>query len=355
MMEEVAVPVAYDSQTPLSSPVSEDEVLACLVVETGPKAKGPVKRAKLKDGVVQSQEENEDPIDKYQRENKQLLRASLRLEQENDSLAHRLVTSKIALRTSLDEAEDTVDDLMEQLRQTKHRLRTTEEEMRGRQQEAEQVKEGFKRDLESADQGVKKSARILVDYKQICSQLTLRLEVQQATNTEEMEALKGVLEACPGCRLLLEPVDESSRGGGGGGGDDDDDDDDDDDVAAATGLGPEGAEQYALHSRRAERQRAEQRTRREKEALELQVRALERELAQSKLQVVEANCSIQELEHQNSLLSSDLQAARNSWFTKAFVQRRASSGGLSRDSAPLAGWRAKRLAWLPKESPGGDV
>ena len=39
MMEEVAVPVAYDSQTPSSSPVSEEEILACLVVETGPKAK----------------------------------------------------------------------------------------------------------------------------------------------------------------------------------------------------------------------------------------------------------------------------------------------------------------------------
>ena len=67
--------------------------------------------------------------------------------------------------------------------------------------------------------------------------------------------------------------------------------------------------------------------------------------------------SDQELEHQNGLLSSDLQAASNSWFTKTFAQRRVSSGGLpvlglSRDDAPLAGWRAKRMAWLPKESTG---
>ena len=42
MMEEVAVPVAYDGgHTPASSssPVSEDETLACLVVEMGPNAK----------------------------------------------------------------------------------------------------------------------------------------------------------------------------------------------------------------------------------------------------------------------------------------------------------------------------
>ena len=42
MMEEVAVPVAYHgghTPTSPSSPVSEDETLACLVVEMGPNAK----------------------------------------------------------------------------------------------------------------------------------------------------------------------------------------------------------------------------------------------------------------------------------------------------------------------------
>jgi len=37
-----------------------------------------------------------------QRENDRLQQASLRLEQENDNLAHRLITSKIALRNTLD-------------------------------------------------------------------------------------------------------------------------------------------------------------------------------------------------------------------------------------------------------------
>lgn len=37
-----------------------------------------------------------------QRENRRLQEANMRLEQENDDLAHELVTSKIALRKDLD-------------------------------------------------------------------------------------------------------------------------------------------------------------------------------------------------------------------------------------------------------------
>lgn len=38
----------------------------------------------------------------WQKENHQLQEASLRLEQENDNLAHRLISSKVALRSALD-------------------------------------------------------------------------------------------------------------------------------------------------------------------------------------------------------------------------------------------------------------
>lgn len=38
----------------------------------------------------------------FQRENRRLQEANMRLEQENDDLAHELVTSKIALRKDLD-------------------------------------------------------------------------------------------------------------------------------------------------------------------------------------------------------------------------------------------------------------
>lgn len=40
-----------------------------------------------------------------QKENRQLQQASLRLEQENDNLAHKLITSKVALRNTLDKVQ----------------------------------------------------------------------------------------------------------------------------------------------------------------------------------------------------------------------------------------------------------
>lgn len=43
-----------------------------------------------------------------QRENRRLQEASMRLEQENDDLAHELVTSKIALRNDLDQVRKIV-------------------------------------------------------------------------------------------------------------------------------------------------------------------------------------------------------------------------------------------------------
>ncbi|XP_055580763.1 rab GTPase-activating protein 1-like isoform X3 [Falco cherrug] len=51
----------------------------------------------------ESQLQQEDPMDRYKRENRRLQEASMRLEQENDDLAHELVTSKIALRNDLDQ------------------------------------------------------------------------------------------------------------------------------------------------------------------------------------------------------------------------------------------------------------
>ncbi|MEE6514550.1 hypothetical protein FKM82_022779 [Ascaphus truei] len=50
----------------------------------------------------EQQEQQEDPVERFERENRRLQEANMRLEQENDDLAHELVTSKIALRKDLD-------------------------------------------------------------------------------------------------------------------------------------------------------------------------------------------------------------------------------------------------------------
>lgn len=66
----------------------------------------------------------------------------------------------------------------------------------------------------------------------------------------------------------------------------------------------------------------------EKESLRAQIRELEQELAQTKLQMVEAKCRIQELEHETGVLNTGLQEARNNWLSKALTSLRSSSGAL---------------------------
>ncbi|XP_007901128.2 rab GTPase-activating protein 1-like isoform X1 [Callorhinchus milii] len=229
----------------------------------------------------EQQAQQEDPIDRYKRENRRLQEASLRLEQENDDLAHELVTSKIALRSDLDQAEDKADVLNKELLQTKQRLVETEDEKRRKEEESAQIKEVFRRELEKAESDVKKTSAIISEYKQICSQLSSRLEKQQAASKEELELLKNKVLCCERCCELLRP-----DGGLG-----------------VRGSGPAGAG-------------TERCVDEEKELLQKQLRELELELAQTKLQLVEAKCKIQELEHSRGALLNEIQAARNSWLSK---------------------------------------
>ncbi|XP_056152396.1 rab GTPase-activating protein 1-like [Lampris incognitus] len=345
MMEEVSITSAGCSHT--VDQMSEEEILACLVAESRPKSTVPSKKAKLKQSQqAQQTEGQEDPIDKYQRENRQLQQVSLRLEQENDRLAHRLVTSKIALRKALDQAEDRVDKFAQDLLQTKHQLQATEEEKRVKEEEAAMLKEVFRRELEKAGHEVKRSSGIITDYKQICTQLTSRLERQHAAHQEELEGLKNAMVACTHCRHVVE---EDNPGN----------------------PRPSREEDVAggRESDRGRRRREEQRWDEEMESLSAQVRELEKELAQTKLQMVEAKCKIQELEHQKGILTNDLQEAKNSWFSKTLTSLRTAGGGLHgfsvpRDGAhtagwtlqsgPLSGWSNKRHSWAHKDS-GGNV
>ena len=77
-----------------------------------------------------------------QRENKRLMEANMRLEQENDDMAHELVESKLSLGKKLDEAQDTAESLTAELIQTKKKLAETEEEKQRLETEAQQVAYG---------------------------------------------------------------------------------------------------------------------------------------------------------------------------------------------------------------------
>lgn len=214
-----------------------------------------------------------------------------------------------------------------------------------------QSREVLRRELEKAEQEVRRSSGIIADYKQICSQLTNRLERQQAAHREELDSLKSAVKACPPCRHIMES-DESSATAQSS-------------PTAATleghGITEPGWEEDNKGPKKAEPRRDHQ-----QESLTDQIRELEQELAKTKLQMVEAKCKIQELQHQKGILANDLQEAKNSWISKAFTSLRTSSGGglhsisIPRDGAPTLGWNlhtgpltawsTKLLSWPHRDS-----
>ncbi|XP_051555100.1 rab GTPase-activating protein 1-like [Myxocyprinus asiaticus] len=320
MMEEVSITVAYDAH--IIDQMTEEEILARLVAESLPKQGVPSKKLKLKDNQVQS----EDPLDKCQRENRKLQDASLRLEQENDDLAQKLVSSKIALRTALDQTEDKVDELTKELLKTKHLLTMTEEQKKGKEEEASQLKEMFRRELDKAESEIKRSNNIITDYKQICSQLNTKLEKQKAQTDKELAVIKTKMLECSQCSQIF------SRDG-------------------SIQLITESEESSAQDE--------------VKSSLKEQVQELERDLAQTKLRMVESKCKIQELEHQNAVLTSELQAAKNTWLSKTLGSFRTTTSNNQNssqaDSAwsfthnPHSSWVTRRLSWAPREGRAAKV
>ncbi|XP_061490112.1 rab GTPase-activating protein 1-like isoform X4 [Rhineura floridana] len=273
------------------------------LMEQACNVKVPTKKLKKYEREYQMMRENqlqqEDPLDRYKRENRRLQEASMRLEQENDDLAHELVTSKIALRNDLDQAEDKADILNKELLLTKQKLVDTEEEKRKQEEETAQLKEIFRKQLEKAESEIKKTTAIIAEYKQICSQLSSRLEKQQAASKEELEAVKGNVMACKHCSEIFSKEGTLK-------------------VPALPG----------------ERLRTD--TDDEKDALKKQLREMELDLAQTKLQLVEAKCKIQELEHQRGALMSEVQAAKNSWFSKTLNSIKTATGTQPLQQPPLS-------------------
>ncbi|KAM8930923.1 rab GTPase-activating protein 1-like isoform 1-T1 [Pelodytes ibericus] len=261
----------------------------------------------------ESQLQQEDPIERYKRENRRLQETSMRLEQENDDLAHELVTSKIALRSDLDQAEDKAEVLNKELLLTKQRLVEAEEEKRKQEEETAQLKEVFRKQLEKAEQEIKKTTAIIAEYKQICSQLSTRLEKQQTASREELEIVKAKVMSCSQCSEIFSKEGSLQASGGGkdqpGTGDDD-----------------------------------------EKDSLMKHLREMELELAQTKLQLVEAKCKIQELEHQRGALMNEIQAAKNSWFSKTLNSIKTATGTQPTAQSPQGAQASSPVLQAPKDS-----
>uniref|UniRef100_A0A8C5MV29 Rab GTPase-activating protein 1 n=1 Tax=Leptobrachium leishanense TaxID=445787 RepID=A0A8C5MV29_9ANUR len=208
----------------------------------------------------EQQAQQEDPVERFERENRRLQEANMRLEQENDDLAHELVTSKIALRKDLDNAEEKADALNKELLMTKQKLIDAEDEKKRLAEESAQLKEMCRRELDKAESEIKKNSSIIGDYKQICSQLSDRLEKQQSSNKAEIEKIRQKVDGCERCREF---------------------------------FNTEGRVKLASTIKESS---IEEGTDEEKESLQNQLREMELELAQTKLQLVEAECKIQFME-----------------------------------------------------------
>nr|XP_029500289.1 rab GTPase-activating protein 1-like [Oncorhynchus nerka] len=147
--------------------------LACSMKISQKKLK---KYEKEYDSMREQQEQQEPPIERYERENRRLQEANMRLEQENDDLAHELVSSKIALRKDLDNAA--------------MRIIHSVYNITACACVCPQLKEMCRRELGKSESEIKKNGSIIGEYKQICSQLSERLEKQQIANKGEVEKIR---------------------------------------------------------------------------------------------------------------------------------------------------------------------
>ncbi|KAM9793353.1 rab GTPase-activating protein 1 isoform X2 [Syngnathus typhle] len=246
--------------------------------------------------IREQQEQQEAPIERYERENRRLQEANMRLEQENDDLAHELVSSKIAMRKDLDNSEEKGDALNKELLLTKQKLVESEDEKRRLGEESVQVKEMCRRELNKSESEIKKKVSIIAEYKQICSHLSERLEKEQAANRGELEKIRAIVEGCDKCSSLFNKEGRVRP--------------------PAKAPPPDGSDE----------------TDEEKEDLKKQLREMELELAQTKLQLVEAECKIQDLEHHLGLALNEAQAPKKTWFNRTLSSIKTVTGSQGKET-----------------------
>ncbi|XP_021380300.1 rab GTPase-activating protein 1-like isoform X4 [Mizuhopecten yessoensis] len=221
--------------------------------------------------------QQEDPVERFERESKRLLEANMRLEQENDDLAHELVESKLALRSELDQYQDQCEELTTDLAVTKKLLTDTQEEKQRLEHEATQVKEMCRRELDRVEAENGRNSAIIADYKQICSQLSERLEKQQTANREELSRIMSQVKGCDQCSKMFASDGKVQL--------------------PEPKLDPDSVNPKIVDLHR-------------------QIRELELELAQTKLALVESECKTQDLTHQLNSAVTEIQASKNTWFQK---------------------------------------
>ena len=118
----------------------------------------------------------EDPLTRYERENKKLISDNMRLERENDILAQQLLTKQITMRAEIDKLEDLNTNLENNMNLMRKDLleKTEEKSMLG--EEAEQLKLVLKREVDRLETELRTKENIIMDYKKITAQLSSKVE-----------------------------------------------------------------------------------------------------------------------------------------------------------------------------------
>lgn len=253
--------------------------------------------------VIKAKEKSlENPVARLMRENTKLTENNLRLEQENDDLARDLVASKIQLRAQLDSLEERLEAQNQALANSHQEclnhastISDMEDEKVRLEVEVGQLKEVCRRELTRAESEISRNSTIVSDYKNICSQLSKRLDQQMRSFKEFIETSRDQLcdnEDCKekSCYRLfksnadefiasLEPEDNKSGNISN--------------QSLARDKTPQGSPNVSSSSTATSGSSGETRM----QLLNQHINDLEVELARTKLALVEAECKCQQLTH----------------------------------------------------------
>merc|ERR1712142_932825 len=148
----------------------------------------------------------EDPLTRYERENKKLLADNMRLERENDILAQQLLTKQISMRSEIDRLEDLNANLEKEVVQNKREIEEGHSEKQLLAEEADQLKLVLKREVDRMETDLRTKDNIIMDYKGITKQLSSKLDKFQSRGDSELN--KSPVNGCTALDTALERIRE---------------------------------------------------------------------------------------------------------------------------------------------------
>jgi hypothetical protein len=144
----------------------------------------------------------EDPLIRYEKEVKRLTTLLRRLEQENDDLANEYIDSKMALSKQLEEVRDDYElvknELMRYKTDYQNKLNESYDTNKKLVNELDQLKKLWRKESDKYDSELERNNIILAEYKQICNTLSGKVE-KWTSFRKKYEARAKKLDLCESC------------------------------------------------------------------------------------------------------------------------------------------------------------